>query len=308
VLLATDVASQGLNLQSRARWVISLELPWNPARLEQRVGRIDRLGQTRTPHMTLLVSRHPAESDILAHVAKRVLKARRAFSEDSLMMLPSESELAAAILQCSPPPTTKVPLRCAPAGTISPTARWDRIELATTRELRRRRLLARCWRPPADESGHAVWTRGKTRNVVVCSIPFRNERDEVVDRVTVAADMEASCLPEEIDFERLGNAVSWAHRKRIRRALRKCEQRVRREAARMIHREGAVADYVREQDFPGETQHGLFDLRDTRIAERDRVHVTRLTGASARIINRWTEGISLRSGSAIVEIFWTTRA
>ena len=52
VLLATDVAGQGLNLQSRARWVISLELPWNPARLEQRIGRVDRISQNATdaPH------------------------------------------------------------------------------------------------------------------------------------------------------------------------------------------------------------------------------------------------------------------
>ena len=46
VLIATDVAGQGLNLQSRARWVINLEVPWNPARLAQRAGRVDRIGQT----------------------------------------------------------------------------------------------------------------------------------------------------------------------------------------------------------------------------------------------------------------------
>jgi SNF2 family DNA or RNA helicase len=60
-LVATDVAGQGLNLQHRCRWVISLELPWNPARLEQRIGRVDRIGQQRPVHFTLLVARHDAE-------------------------------------------------------------------------------------------------------------------------------------------------------------------------------------------------------------------------------------------------------
>ena len=37
VLLATDAAGEGLNLQQRCRLVVNLELPWNPMRLEQRV-------------------------------------------------------------------------------------------------------------------------------------------------------------------------------------------------------------------------------------------------------------------------------
>jgi hypothetical protein len=46
VLVATDLVSEGLNLQDAAR-VIHYDLPWSPARLAQRVGRIDRLG---SPH------------------------------------------------------------------------------------------------------------------------------------------------------------------------------------------------------------------------------------------------------------------
>ena len=44
MLLATDAASEGLNLHHRCRVVIHFELPWNPSRLEQRAGRVDRLG------------------------------------------------------------------------------------------------------------------------------------------------------------------------------------------------------------------------------------------------------------------------
>ena len=46
VLLATDAASEGLNLQS-CSYLINYDMPWNPMRVEQRIGRIDRLGQVR---------------------------------------------------------------------------------------------------------------------------------------------------------------------------------------------------------------------------------------------------------------------
>lgn len=46
VLLATDAASEGLNLQA-CSWLINYDMPYNPARVEQRIGRADRLGQPR---------------------------------------------------------------------------------------------------------------------------------------------------------------------------------------------------------------------------------------------------------------------
>ena len=48
LLLATDAAAEGLNLHHHCRLVVNLELPWNPMRLEQRIGRVDRIGQQRT--------------------------------------------------------------------------------------------------------------------------------------------------------------------------------------------------------------------------------------------------------------------
>ena len=45
VLMATDAASEGLNLQRTARYLLHYDLPWNPSRLEQRNGRLDRYGQ-----------------------------------------------------------------------------------------------------------------------------------------------------------------------------------------------------------------------------------------------------------------------
>jgi SNF2 family DNA or RNA helicase len=46
-LIATDAGAEGLNLQERCRIVINLDLNWNPMKIEQRIGRVHRLGQTR---------------------------------------------------------------------------------------------------------------------------------------------------------------------------------------------------------------------------------------------------------------------
>ncbi len=65
LLLATDAASEGLNLHQRCRLVITLELPWTPLRLEQRVGRVERIGQTRHVHAVhLLAAGTPEEASV----------------------------------------------------------------------------------------------------------------------------------------------------------------------------------------------------------------------------------------------------
>ena len=74
-LIATDAAGAGLNLQARCRIVVNLELPWNPMRLEQRIGRVDRIGQTRAVHAINLLARGTAEAAILARLARRLAKA-----------------------------------------------------------------------------------------------------------------------------------------------------------------------------------------------------------------------------------------
>ena len=72
VLLATDAASEGLNLQERCRLVINLELPWTPTRLEQRVGRVDRIGQHRPVHAVHLVGAGTAEESTVARLLRRM--------------------------------------------------------------------------------------------------------------------------------------------------------------------------------------------------------------------------------------------
>jgi superfamily II DNA or RNA helicase len=78
VLLATDAAGEGLNLHHRCRLVINLELPWNPMRLEQRIGRVDRLGQRRRVHAINLVARDTSEEAILRRLAGRLARVQHA--------------------------------------------------------------------------------------------------------------------------------------------------------------------------------------------------------------------------------------
>ena len=69
ILLATDAAGEGINLQ-RAHLMVNYDLPWNTTRLEQRFGRIHRIGQTEVCHLWNLVSGETREG----HVYQRLLK------------------------------------------------------------------------------------------------------------------------------------------------------------------------------------------------------------------------------------------
>ncbi len=64
ILFASDAGGVGLNLQHAANCVVNLELPWNPAVLEQRIGRIYRLGQSQPIDVFNLVSEEGIESRI----------------------------------------------------------------------------------------------------------------------------------------------------------------------------------------------------------------------------------------------------
>src|SRR5207253_6190725 len=55
VLVATDCLSEGINLQEHFDAVVHYDLPWNPNRLEQREGRVDRFGQAKPEVRTVLL-------------------------------------------------------------------------------------------------------------------------------------------------------------------------------------------------------------------------------------------------------------
>jgi superfamily II DNA or RNA helicase len=72
ILVATDAAGEGLNLQKYCHRIIHFELPWNPNRLEQRNGRIDRYGQTQTPVVGFLYAKDTYEGEVLAMLVEKI--------------------------------------------------------------------------------------------------------------------------------------------------------------------------------------------------------------------------------------------
>lgn len=77
ILIATDAAGEGINLQ-RAHLMINYDLPWNPNRLEQRFGRIHRIGQTEVCHLWNLVSAQTREGEVFQHLFKKLEVEREA--------------------------------------------------------------------------------------------------------------------------------------------------------------------------------------------------------------------------------------
>ncbi|CAL8981584.1 RNA polymerase-associated protein RapA [Rhodoplanes serenus] len=77
VLLATDAAGEGINLQ-RAHLMVNYDLPWNPNRLEQRFGRIHRIGQTEVCHLWNLVADETREGDVYRKLLEKLEQARLA--------------------------------------------------------------------------------------------------------------------------------------------------------------------------------------------------------------------------------------
>lgn len=77
ILIATDAAGEGINLQ-RAHLMINYDLPWNPNRLEQRFGRIHRIGQTEVCHLWNLVAQETREGFVFQRLFQKLEEERQA--------------------------------------------------------------------------------------------------------------------------------------------------------------------------------------------------------------------------------------
>ena len=82
VLLATDAAGEGIDLQDHCHRLVCFDVPFNPSRLEQRIGRIDRYGQTEEPQIFHFTPRsaatnegrslYQADADFMARIARKI--------------------------------------------------------------------------------------------------------------------------------------------------------------------------------------------------------------------------------------------
>jgi hypothetical protein len=149
ILLATDVAGEGLNLQARARVVITLEWPWNPLRLEQRIGRVHRLGQPRTVHVFHLTASGSYEETVVGRLLLRASRAIQDLGGDGSEVA---GEVASGVLDLPAPAAAPLDAGCQryePA-----TAALARTEARRVRSLRaialqgRRGWMASVWAAP----------------------------------------------------------------------------------------------------------------------------------------------------------------
>jgi superfamily II DNA or RNA helicase len=154
VLVATDAASEGLNLHHCCRVVVHFELPWSPVRLQQRTGRVDRIGQERRVHEILLVAGDTAERLVLAPLARRVaLAARHSASTARLFDSITESRVAAAVLSGAPLTWPEPAPASGDAGSDPGELRdGARAEVRRVLERRRWRERASSGRPPLRRS------------------------------------------------------------------------------------------------------------------------------------------------------------
>ena len=83
VLVATEAAGEGINLQC-CHIMFNYDIPWNPNRLEQRMGRIHRYGQTRDCLIFNFVATNTVEGHILDRLLEKLNEIRNALEDDTV--------------------------------------------------------------------------------------------------------------------------------------------------------------------------------------------------------------------------------
>jgi superfamily II DNA or RNA helicase len=304
VLVATDVAGQGLNLQHRARWIVNLELPWSPSRLEQRIGRVDRIGQTRRVHATIFTSSHAAEARVLRRLAERALDARRAVGDAVFegVAPPGERAIAAAVL-ADADDVERPPLR---SRALVVSSEWRRRAAAVAADVSRRRILARHWRAssPGPSGGRVAYSgRAAARAVAfVCSIPIFDAAGAVIERQLIAV---RAPIAEGASVVADTGAVASAVRAAAARRLAARVRRLTRDAvhAAVVHGrvERAIERYLASVEYP-ETQPGLFDRTVVRRLEAHAGTVVELARDRETREREWDDAARLSIGEPVVEM------
>ena len=251
VLLATDAAGEGLNLHHNCRLVVNLELPWNPMRLEQRIGRVDRIGQRRRVHAFHLIAAGTAEMRVLHRLGTRIARVRAEIGASS-------------------------PLHADEPIDNSPTVATTGMEAEAAREHERLTLARRLMSDQArgnelapDVERHVLVTFSKRRGIR----SWLKSRSLVFVRFVLVDPnghtIASHVMPLQIDFERRTTG-SFQLLERLRKQLppdSHYDAWLRSSIA--IHSEFWNARLARERSIvdlrrsltSGEVQPGLFDLR-----------------------------------------------
>jgi SNF2 family DNA or RNA helicase len=90
ILVATDAAGEGINLHKECRLMVNYDIPWNPTRLEQRMGRIHRYGQEDPVHIYNLVASNTREGYVLEKLSMKLEKMKEDIGSDRVFDIISE--------------------------------------------------------------------------------------------------------------------------------------------------------------------------------------------------------------------------
>jgi superfamily II DNA or RNA helicase len=274
ILLATDAAGEGLNLHHVCRIVINLELPWNPMRLEQRIGRVDRIGQRSTVHAFHLVAAGTGEEQLLAALHERIAYAQGEIGAPNPLGAPAPSDQA---LPSDLPDVFAEMARLTQLRALTRPATsagqkrsdFDRplltsARLVETRERLGRRILFIWTIDVEDHSGRAVATRVAGTSALPACLPLPNSE---VNRIVSQAEADLAPHVEAA-------AVEW-----------------RREVADLRHtflttrlaRERAIQSLLNSRPRIG-MQPGLFDRRAALVQAADEVSQAEMSDAIAQRI------------------------
>jgi superfamily II DNA or RNA helicase len=274
ILLATDAAAEGLNLHHRCRWVIHFELPWSTVRLEQRTGRVDRIGQRRRVHAWSLVNARTDEERVLARLdARRVL---------------GEEEVAKVVFgeRPLPSPAGEMRVRQAPAG---------------HREARRLTVLGSLRTQPLRGSGRAMRAAVRRRGPFA-SLPTGN----VVLFRAICSDgngqrIAAECLA--VAGLRRGSGTPRAVKRLLGRRLARSIADKRRFVRVGIRRADALERRVRA-DLPKSVQGSLFDRRAEQAADSAQLRASEALGRVRHATARAAAGLrDVRTSIGTVAVF-----
>ncbi|MGE4055852.1 MAG: C-terminal helicase domain-containing protein, partial [Vicinamibacterales bacterium] len=265
VLLATDAAGEGLNLQEGCRIVINLELPWNPNRLEQRIGRVDRIGQRHTVHAFHLIAAGVGEEGILTSLQQRLTRARHdiAVADPLATTMPEASDTAAVWTE----PSSRV------FPVIDPSSEFSRLSLL--------RALPRAngHENLAGPSGPAIVLasrrlRARLRGALLAVVSSTLENSvglRVAHRVSAVVLDCRTAMRRRLDHQQVDRLVANIERHFLRFDP---DAGMWRERSRHTHLDLLTRRLAREREIEaaaarhaGALQAGLFDRRAERAAD-----------------------------------------
>jgi hypothetical protein len=298
VLLATDAAAEGLNLHGRCRLVIHFELPWTPIRMEQRAGRVDRIGQRRTVHEIGLVANDTAERLVLVPLIRKAARVEAApggaWRSGAFFR---ESRVAASVLDGSPigdPDDSVVePVPAIRIQTAPPSLRAESEAEALRLEQQRRWIAESARSSNAFESGARLVTVMTIRRtammpgvIAVYLVVLATPDGHVVhrDRVTVGIPAPVALPGRRARDVRQAFAAWWSAHEPAARSVVETAVRARLDEIRRMHILGLDA-LDRREVVMAETlssgaqeivQASLFDQRALRRAAARRQVVASL--------------------------------